>query len=112
MVLLAVNKQHCERSIHCGKIGTTVTSSGGANFSVAGESNFTTPFPIEIFAMSTSTQSRHNQEGLYGRIYYLEFSRNGVAIAKFNPVRFTNELGQTEGALYDEVSGQLLKNAG
>ena len=28
------------------------------------------------------------------------------------PVRFTNELGQSEGAMYDRVSGQLFRNAG
>ena len=28
------------------------------------------------------------------------------------PVRFTNELGQPEGAMYDRVSGQLFRNAG
>lgn len=33
---------------------------------------------------------------------------------KFNaiPVRFTNERGETEGAFYDKVSGQLFRNAG
>ena len=30
----------------------------------------------------------------------------------FQPVRFTNELGVTEGAMYDRVSGQLFRNAG
>lgn len=28
------------------------------------------------------------------------------------PVRFTNELGQSEGAMYDRASGQLFRNAG
>ena len=28
------------------------------------------------------------------------------------PVRFTNELGQSEGAMYDRVSGQLFRNQG
>lgn len=28
------------------------------------------------------------------------------------PVRFTNELGQSEGAMYDRVSGSLFRNAG
>lgn len=67
------------------KIGSTVESSGGANFSVAGEPEFTTPYTLEIFAMSTGTQNRHNQEGLNGRIYSLKFSRNGKTIADFVP---------------------------
>ena len=28
------------------------------------------------------------------------------------PVRFTNESGVLEGAMYDRVSGQLFRNAG
>lgn len=28
------------------------------------------------------------------------------------PVRFTNELGQSEGAMYDKVSGRLFRNVG
>ena len=28
------------------------------------------------------------------------------------PVRFTNEQNQSEGAMYDRVSGQLFRNAG
>ena len=30
----------------------------------------------------------------------------------FIPVRFTNELGETEGAMFDRVSGQLFRNDG
>ena len=33
-------------------------------------------------------------------------------VRDFIPVRFTNELGQSEGAMYDRVSGQLFRNAG
>ena len=32
--------------------------------------------------------------------------------ADFIPVRFTNSLGQSEGAMFDGVSGQLFRNAG
>ena len=32
--------------------------------------------------------------------------------ADFIPVRFTNEHGETEGAMFDRVSGQLFRNAG
>lgn len=37
---------------------------------------------------------------------------NGVLVRDFQPVRFTNELGQSDGAMYDKVSGQLFRNAG
>lgn len=33
-------------------------------------------------------------------------------LCDFVSVRFTNELGQSEGAMYDRVSGQLFRNAG
>ena len=33
-------------------------------------------------------------------------------VRDFIPVRFTNERGETEGAMYDKVSGQLYRNAG
>lgn len=32
---------------------------------------------------------------------------NGILVRDFNPVRFTNELGNSEGAMYDRVSGEL-----
>ena len=40
------------------------------------------------------------------------FYDNGISIRDFIPVRFTNSLGQTEGAMYDRVSGQLFGNSG
>ena len=33
-------------------------------------------------------------------------------VRDFIPVRFTNERGETEGAMYDRVSGQLYRNSG
>ena len=41
------------------------------------------------------------------------FMKVGEMIARdFIPVRFTNENGVSEGAMYDRVSGQLFRNAG
>ena len=37
---------------------------------------------------------------------------NGVVVFDGIPIRFTNELNQSEGAMYDRVSGQLFRNAG
>lgn len=39
-------------------------------------------------------------------------SRDNAVVCDFIPVRFTNENGQTEGAMYDRVSGQLFGNEG
>ena len=46
------------------------------------------------------------------RVYQVEFSRGNIIDMNLIPVRFTNELGETEGAMYDRVSGQLFRNAG
>ena len=35
-----------------------------------------------------------------------------TTVRNFQPVRFTNGLGQSEGAMYDRVSGQLFRNSG
>ena len=37
---------------------------------------------------------------------------NNTLVRDFIPVRFTNERGETEGAMYDRVSGHLYLNAG
>lgn len=48
------------------------------------------------------------------RIYGLQVvsRETGNDVANFIPVRFTNELGQSEGAMYDRVSGALFRNSG
>ena len=93
------------------KTGNTVIMSNGVSIEVNSE-KFETPYEIELFAMSTVTQKRHGQEPLIGRIYSVSFSTYGTNIGDFIPVRFTNELGETEGAMFDRVSGQLFRNAG
>lgn len=46
------------------------------------------------------------------RIYHMDISSGAGYIRRFVPVRFTNELGVSEGAMYDRVSGELFGNAG
>ena len=46
------------------------------------------------------------------KIYSAKISAANILLRDFIPVRFTNELGQSEGAMYDRVSGQLFRNAG
>ena len=41
-----------------------------------------------------------------------EITPDGVEVIDLIPVRFINERGETEGAFYDKVSGQLFGNAG
>ncbi len=47
-----------------------------------------------------------------GRMLWYRLSKSGIMLRDFIPVRFTNERGETEGAMYDRVSGQLFRNAG
>ena len=44
--------------------------------------------------------------------YVKIYQGDGSLIRDFFPVRFTNENGVSEGAMYDRVSGQLFRNAG
>ena len=46
--------------------------------------------------------------GVYGQCKVF----NSDLVLDFIPVRFTNELGQSEGAMYDRVTNQLFRNAG
>ena len=47
-----------------------------------------------------------------GRIYGCSITENDDIVCEYQPVRFTNEYGETEGAMYDRVSGQLFRNQG
>lgn len=44
------------------------------------------------------------------RIHSFKVIDNGIAIIDLIPVRFMNDQGQTEGAMFDRVSGKLFKN--
>ena len=46
------------------------------------------------------------------RIYSAKLWDGNILARDFIPVRFTNERGETEGAMYDRVSGHLYRNAG
>ena len=46
------------------------------------------------------------------RIYSLKMYNGADVLQDFIPVRFTNALGETEGAMYDRNSGELFRNQG
>lgn len=46
------------------------------------------------------------------RVYSVQITKGNNIVRDFVPVRFTNELGQSEGAMYDKVSGELFRNQG
>ena len=49
---------------------------------------------------------------LIGRFYYAILATDGTLIRDMVPVRFRNEQGVSEGAMYDKVTGQLFRNQG
>ena len=46
------------------------------------------------------------------KIYSIQIWNNNIIVRDFIPVRFTNERGVSEGAMYDNISGQLFCNRG
>lgn len=97
-------------------IGNTFTASlSGASFKINGQS-VATIARISSFAQDVSSMEvfRRNHMSSVGptycaaRICQLKFGN----LFDLIPVRFTNEYGETEGAMYDHVSGQLFRNQG
>lgn len=56
--------------------------------------------------------NRSNNSLAKTRLIEVVFSVDNTILGSFIPVRFTNEDGVGEGAMYDKVSGQLYRNAG
>ena len=88
----------------CGYNGATATYSHNWNPQAVGLSSF--------YLFGT-----RNTVGVIERIGHVQISfmrmwKNGILIRDLTPVRFTNEQGQSEGAMYDRVSGELFRNAG
>lgn len=46
------------------------------------------------------------------KIYWITIEREGEKILDFLPVRFRNEIGLMEGAMYDRVTGEVFRNQG
>ena len=56
--------------------------------------------------------NRSNNSLAKTRLTKVVFSVDNTILGSFIPVRFTNDDGVSEGAMYDKVSGQLYRNAG
>ena len=71
---------------------------------------FSIPWSIALFAL--------NKNGIIERfckasVYrFKAWDAEGTLVRDFQPVRFTNELGQAEGAMYDRVTKKLFRNKG
>ena len=53
-----------------------------------------------------------NEGKFIGKCYGAKISIDGELVRDFQPVRLTNVRGQSEGAMYDKVSGQIFRNSG
>lgn len=71
-----------------------------------------TSFQILRFFSGYAGISEFGSSNCPFRCHELKIVRNEKTLYDCVPVRFTNSLGQTEGAMYDRVSGQLFRNAG
>ena len=102
------NMEATALSVHeciCSKAGYSVD---GTNVAFSASITGTATYPLYIFGYN------NNGTGNGGNIRMWSFviKESGVVVRDFVPVRFTNELGQSEGAMYDRVSGQLFRNQG
>ena len=77
-------------------------------------SDFTCRASLPLFGMNYGTTSYDYQVSapFIGRIYSFKAWQNGTLVRDFIPVRFANEDGASEGAMFDKASGQLYRNAG
>lgn len=64
-----------------------------------------------LFRINMST-GNDNDYGIGDTTIYEAFIKSNETTIELIPVRFTNEQGVSEGAMYDKVSGKLFRNAG
>lgn len=93
-----------ERTIYNETTGATIATNATPCPDV-----FTCDYSAYLFHTSGSPFQSHM---MVGRMYFVKMWDNGVLVRDFIPVRFTNENGVTEGAMFDKVSGTLFRNAG
>ena len=75
----------------------------------AGDSKTTISDSIYLFAVNTSGSV---SVAITMQLYDFKIWQSNLLVRDMIPVRFTNESGQSEGAMYDRVSGQLFRNQG
>jgi hypothetical protein len=90
--------------------GKTVTlSANGSQCSTLTTTGGIPTIPVYTLARNRGTYADANSKA---RIYSMKIYVSSVLVRDYIPVRFTNELGQSEGAMYDKVSKQLFRNKG
>ena len=71
-------------------------------------SDFTSDTPVYLFGVVTRGYFQY----FFGRVMSFRVKDGRTLILDLTPVRFTNENGVSEGAMFDRVSGQLFRNSG
>ena len=64
----------------------------------------------EIYLFATNLKNARTMPSKI-RLYSYSVERDGKLVFNILPVRFTNELGVSEGAMYDKATGTLFRNA-
>lgn len=121
------------RQFYCGSAVGGVTLEAGDAFDwkvvLDGQSQTLDVYKESILAFSHATSGEflnhdipiHFFGGVHGtavddctsmKIWYFKIIHGSTLVRDYIPVRFTNELGQSEGAMYDRVSRKLFRNAG
>ena len=67
---------------------------------------------VSIWLFGRSSDDKRYIRLIQIRIYSCQIYQNGILVSDLIPVRFTNESGVSEGAMYDRVSGELFRNSG
>lgn len=97
-----------------------ITPSGGvADVSALFTTNNTSLMGVVRYAHATYTSGKLTDRAINAfignspkKITDFTIEKNNEILIALKAVRFTNEDGVSEGAMYDKVSGQLFRNAG
>ena len=98
-------KASCHLSKDTFDVNGTIKTLGATAFSVSPS------LPMFMFAVNLGG-SPWTYRLFKGRVFSCKIYNGNILVRDMIPVRFTNELGQSEGAMYDRISGQLFRNQG
>lgn len=93
-------KASCHLSKDTFEVNGTIKTLGATAFSVSPS------LPMFMFAVNLGG-SPWIYRLFKGRVFSCKIYNGNILVRDFIPVRFTNELGHSEGAMYDRVSGEL-----